>query len=35
MLRRGEMEALFGPPVAERLGPLVKSWVSVKPVSRR
>jgi SAM-dependent methyltransferase len=32
MLRRGEMEELFGPPVAERLGPLVKSWVSVKPV---
>ena len=30
MLRRREMEALFGPPVAERLGPLVKSWVSVK-----
>ena len=33
MLRRREMEALFGPPVAERLGPLVKSWVSVKPVT--
>jgi SAM-dependent methyltransferase len=34
MLRRGEMAALFGPPVAERLGPLVKSWVSVKPLVR-
>jgi SAM-dependent methyltransferase len=33
LLRRAEMEALFGPPVAERIGPLVKSWVSVKPVA--
>lgn len=33
LLRRGEMEALFGPPQAERLGPLVKSWVSVRPVA--
>jgi SAM-dependent methyltransferase len=32
LLRRAEMERLFGPPVAERLGPLVKSWVSVRPV---
>jgi SAM-dependent methyltransferase len=30
LLRRAEMEALFGPPLAERLGPLVKSWVSVR-----
>jgi hypothetical protein len=35
LLRRAEMTALFGPPVAERIGPLVKSWVSVKPVIHR
>jgi SAM-dependent methyltransferase len=33
LLRRGEMVALFGPPVRERMGPLTKSWVSVKPVT--
>jgi SAM-dependent methyltransferase len=33
LLRRREMEALFGRPVlAERVGPLVKSWVRVAPV---
>ncbi len=32
MLRRGEMAALFGQPVAERVGPLAKSWISVRPV---
>lgn len=32
LLRRAEMRALFGQPVAERAGPLVKSWISVKPV---
>ena len=32
LLRRAEMTALFGPPVAERAGPLVKSWISVRPV---
>ncbi len=32
LLRRAEMRALFGEPVAERAGPLVKSWISVKPV---
>jgi hypothetical protein len=33
LLRRAEMEALFGPPVlAERAGPLAKSWVSVRPI---
>ena len=32
LLRRAEMAALFGAPVAERIGPLVKSWVSVRPV---
>jgi SAM-dependent methyltransferase len=37
MLRRGEMEDLFGPALAERVGPLVKSWVCVRPAepSRR
>jgi len=35
LLRRGELEALFGPAVAERLGPLVKSWVCVRPPSDR
>jgi SAM-dependent methyltransferase len=29
LLRRGEMERLFGPARPERLGPLVKSWVCV------
>jgi len=32
LLRRAEMATLFGEPVAERLGPLVKSWVSVRPM---
>jgi SAM-dependent methyltransferase len=31
LLRRGEMEELFGPARAERAGPLVKSWVCVRP----
>ncbi len=31
LLRRAEMEALFGPARPERVGPLVKSWVSVSP----
>ncbi len=31
LLRRGELEALFGPVLAERAGPLIKSWVCVKP----
>ena len=30
LLRRGEMERLFGPPVGERIGPLTKSWISVR-----
>jgi SAM-dependent methyltransferase len=30
LLRRAEFEQLFGPALAERFGPLVKSWVSVK-----
>jgi SAM-dependent methyltransferase len=30
LLRRGELEALFGPAVPEKLGPLTKSWISVQ-----
>jgi SAM-dependent methyltransferase len=30
LLRRAEMEALFGPALPERVGPLVKSWVCVR-----
>ncbi len=33
LLRRGEMESLFGPALPERLGPLVKSWVCVRAPS--
>jgi SAM-dependent methyltransferase len=33
LLRRAEIEELFGPARAERLGPLVKSWVCVSPSS--
>jgi SAM-dependent methyltransferase len=33
LLRRAEMEALFGPAQAERVGPLTKSWVCVNPRS--
>jgi SAM-dependent methyltransferase len=32
LLRRAEMAALFGAPLAERAGPMVKSWVSIQPV---
>ena len=32
LLRRGELEALFGPAAPERLGPLTKSWIAVRPV---
>jgi SAM-dependent methyltransferase len=35
LLRRAEMEALFGPARAERFGPLVKSWVCVRAVPER
>jgi SAM-dependent methyltransferase len=35
LLRRGELERLFGPAQAERAGPLVKSWVSVHAVPER
>jgi SAM-dependent methyltransferase len=34
LLRRSELEALFGPAQAERAGPLVKSWVCIKPCER-
>ena len=30
LLRRAEMTELFGAPLAERAGPLVKSWISVR-----
>jgi SAM-dependent methyltransferase len=33
LLSRRELEALFGPALPERLGPLVKSWVCVRPVA--
>jgi SAM-dependent methyltransferase len=33
LLSRHELEALFGPARAERLGPLTKSWVCVRPVA--
>jgi SAM-dependent methyltransferase len=35
LLGRAEMEALFGPARAERIGPLVKSWVCVRPPAAR
>jgi SAM-dependent methyltransferase len=31
LLSRGEMQALFGPALPERFGPLTKSWVCVRP----
>lgn len=31
LLRRRELEALFGSALPERVGPLVKSWVCVRP----
>jgi len=31
LLRRGELEALFGPAQPERFGPWVKSWVCLRP----
>jgi SAM-dependent methyltransferase len=31
LLRRAEMQSLFGPALPERAGPLVKSWVCVRP----
>ncbi|HXB65815.1 MAG TPA: class I SAM-dependent methyltransferase [Solirubrobacteraceae bacterium] len=35
LLRRRQLEALFGPPaLPERAGPLVKSWVCVRPCDR-
>jgi SAM-dependent methyltransferase len=35
LLGRCELEALFGPAQPERLGPLVKSWVCVRPAGPR
>ncbi len=34
LLRREEIESLFGPALPERAGPLVKSWVCVGPRAR-
>ena len=34
LLGRRELEELFGPARPERVGPLTKSWVSVRPVPR-
>jgi SAM-dependent methyltransferase len=31
LLRRSQLERLFGPALPERLGPLVKSWLCVSP----
>jgi SAM-dependent methyltransferase len=31
LLRKSELEQLFGPALPERVGPLVKSWVCVRP----
>jgi SAM-dependent methyltransferase len=31
LLRRGELQELFGPALPERIGPFVKSWVCVQP----
>jgi len=33
LLSRRELADLFGPPVRERLGPLTKSWISIRPVA--
>ncbi|HEV2980262.1 MAG TPA: methyltransferase domain-containing protein [Solirubrobacteraceae bacterium] len=35
LLRRDEIERLFGPARAERFGPLVKSWVCAQPPPSR
>lgn len=35
LLRRAEMERLFGPALAERIGPLTKSWVCVRAPAPR
>ena len=32
LLRRSELESLFGRALPERFGPVVKSWVSIRPV---
>ncbi len=35
LLSRRELEAMFGPALPERVGPLVKSWVCVRPPGSR
>jgi hypothetical protein len=34
LLKRPDIDALFGPALAERFGPLVKSWVCVRPAAQ-
>jgi len=34
LLRKAEMTSLFGEPRAEHVGPLVKSWVSIRAIPR-
>ncbi|HWE15546.1 MAG TPA: class I SAM-dependent methyltransferase [Solirubrobacteraceae bacterium] len=34
ILRRHELEALFGPALAEKLGPLTKSWIAFQPPAK-
>jgi SAM-dependent methyltransferase len=31
LLRRAELEALFGPAIPERFGPFTKSWIAARP----
>jgi SAM-dependent methyltransferase len=31
LLGRAELESLFGPAIPERFGPLIKSWICVRP----
>jgi SAM-dependent methyltransferase len=33
LLRQAEMAALFGAPRPERVGPVVKSWVAIRPIA--
>ena len=35
LLKRVEVEALFGPALPERVGPLTKSWICVRAATRR
>jgi SAM-dependent methyltransferase len=35
LMRRDELEALFGPAFAERFGPFTKSWICLRPPESR